>query len=74
MKRHEVRATTFIPTPLEHTKAHPKGNRSSGEQGDSMTKASQGNKGFQERGGGNSLDVVTPANKSRTGLQGLGKL
>lgn len=74
VKQHEVWAPPFIPTPGEPTKVHPKGNKSSNEQRASMPKASQENKGFQEQGGRNSLDVMTSANKSRTGLSELGKL
>lgn len=37
-------------------------------------KTSQENKGFQEQGGRNSLDVMTSVIKSRTGLPELGKL
>lgn len=74
MKWHEVWAPPLVPTPVEYTKVHSKGNRSSDEQRASMPKNSQENKSFREQGGRNSLDVMTLANKSRMELPELGKL
>lgn len=46
----EVWAAPFIPTPVEHIKVHPEGNRSSDEQGDSMPKNQPGKQGLPGTG------------------------
>lgn len=73
MKHHEGWAPPFLPLIVKCTKVHPKGNRNSDKQGASTPKTSQENKGFQEQGDRNDLDVMTPAIKSRTGLPELGR-
>lgn len=59
---------------VEPTEVHPKGNRNSDKQGASTPQTSQENKGFQEQGDRNGLDVMTSAINSRTGLAELGRL
>lgn len=74
MKQHEGWAPPFLPPLVERTKVHLKGNRNSDKQGASTPQTSQENKGFQEWGERNCLDVMTSAVKSRSGLPELGRL
>lgn len=69
-----MKARLPLPPTVESTKVHPKGNRNSDEQGASTPQTSQENKGFQEQGDRNGLDVMTSAINSRIGLPELGRL